>query len=143
MTKKYTVNLSELKKFSETLTAKIKVSDVILLCGDLGSGKTTLTRLLIKNICKINKINPPKIIPSPTYSILQSYSVNNLTINHYDFYRINDVKEIIELGFEESIKENISIIEWPKIVLQFLSGYNIIKIKLRILNSYTREIILE
>ena len=66
------------------------------------------------------KEKPPKIIPSPSFPILQSYDLNDFTIHHYDFYRINEIKEIFEVGFEENIKGNITFIEWPEVILPII-----------------------
>ena len=134
-------NLTQLEEFAQNLSYKINISNLILLKGELGSGKTTLSRYLIKHIYLLNKIEPPKIVPSPSFTILQSYYIKNFTIHHFDFFRIKDIKELIEIGFEECINGNIVIIEWPEIVMPMISKLNKIEIELLIVSKSTRKII--
>ena len=61
--------------------------------------------------------------------------------NHFDFFRIKDIKEITEIGFEECINGNIVIIEWPEIVMPMISKLNKIEIELSIVSNSTRKII--
>jgi len=136
------VNLLELEDFSCSFVNKISTSEIILMKGDLGSGKTTLIRFLIKNIFFSKKEKPPKIIPSPSFPILQSYDLNDFTIHHYDFYRINEIKEIFEVGFEENIKGNITFIEWPEVILPIISSYKFRTIELSILYNNKRKLII-
>lgn len=131
----------QLEEFAQNLSNKINISNLILLKGELGSGKTTLSRYLIKHIYLLNKIEPPKIVPSPSFTILQSYYIKNFMIHHFDFFRIKDIKEITEIGFEECINGNIVIIEWPEIVMPMISKLNKIEIELSIVSNSTRKII--
>ena len=83
--------------------------DVILLEGELGVGKS----VLIRGVAFAKGITEP--MPSPTFTIVNQYVSDNVTINHFDFYRINDPFELYEIGFEEYIYADgsISFIEWP------------------------------
>ena len=72
--------------------------------GDLGSGKTTFSRYLIRSLLS-NNINDD--IPSPTFTLLQIYEDQKRSIYHYDFYRLNKIDELIELNYSESIENNI------------------------------------
>tara|TARA_B100001123_G_C15120989_1_gene951348 strand:+ start:64 stop:495 length:432 start_codon:yes stop_codon:yes gene_type:complete len=137
---KNSLNLLEVEKFSKKFSKKIKLSNIILLMGDLGSGKTTIIRFLIKNIYLINNKTCPKIIPSPSFSILQTYNLKKFTINHYDFYRIYKIQEIYELGFLESLDNNITFIEWPEIIMPLISNYKYNIIKIKIVDNFTRKI---
>ena len=140
MIEKNSLNLLEVEKFSKKFSKKIKLSNIILLKGDLGSGKTTIIRFLIKNIHLINNKTCPKIIPSPSFSILQTYNLKKFTINHYDFYRIYKIQEIYELGFVESLDNNITFIEWPEIIMPLISNYKYNIIKIKIVDNFTRKI---
>ena len=140
MIEKNSLNLLEVEKFSKKFSKKIKLSNIILLKGDLGSGKTTIIRFLIKNIYLINNKTCPKIIPSPSFSILQTYNLKKFTINHYDFYRIYKIQEIYELGFLESLDNNITFIEWPEIIMPLISNYKYNIIKIKIVDNFTRKI---
>ena len=140
MIEKDSLNLLEVEKFSKKFSKKIKLSNIILLKGDLGSGKTTIIRFLIKNIHLINNKTYPKIIPSPSFSILQTYNLKKFTINHYDFYRIYKIQEFYELGFVESLDNNITFIEWPEIIMPLISNYKYNIIKIKIVDNFTRKI---
>ena len=138
MTEERIVDLLELEYFTCNFAKKITTSEVILIKGDLGSGKTTLIRSLIKNIFFLKKEKPPKIIPSPSFSILQSYDLKDFIIHHYDFYR---VKEIIEVSFEENIQGNITFIEWPEVILPIINSYRFRTIELTMLYNNKRKLI--
>ena len=82
---------------------------VLCLNGDLGAGKTTFTRHLIRNLQNNKFANE---IPSPTFTLLQIYDYKLGQIYHYDFYRLDKIEELFELNFSESLRNNICIIEW-------------------------------
>lgn len=140
MTFKKIFNLSELESFSKKYAKKISKSELILLRGDLGSGKTTLIRFIILKIFEINKLKPPKLIPSPSFPILQTYDLNKFCINHYDFYRLRSIREIIEIGFDENIEGNITFIEWPEIIFPLIKNYKYSTIELTVLNHKMRKL---
>ena len=103
-------NEEETKKIACKLANDIKdTKATICLNGDLGSGKTTFSRYLIRSLLS-NSINDD--IPSPTFTLLQIYEDQKRSIYHYDFYRLNKIDELIELNYSESIDNNICIIEW-------------------------------
>ena len=103
-------NEEETKKLASKLAQNIKNTNAtICLNGDLGSGKTTFSRYLIRSLLS-NSINDD--IPSPTFTLLQIYEDQKRSIYHYDFYRLNKIDELIELNYSESINNNICIIEW-------------------------------
>ena len=103
-------NEEETKKIASKLAKDINNTNAtICLNGDLGSGKTTFSRYLIRSLLS-NSINDD--IPSPTFTLLQIYEDQKRSIYHYDFYRLNKIDELIELNYSESINNNICIIEW-------------------------------
>ena len=103
-------NEEETKKIANKLAKDINNTNAtICLNGDLGSGKTTFSRYLIRSLLS-NNINDD--IPSPTFTLLQIYEDQKRSIYHYDFYRLNKIDELIELNYSESIENNICIIEW-------------------------------
>jgi len=136
---KHILDLVELEKFSNSFIGNLKKTDVVLFKGELGSGKTTFIRFLIKKLYLFYNLIPPEIIPSPTFNIMQSYKLKDFVIHHYDFYRIKNSKEFREINFDENIKGNISFIEWPEIILPFIKKYSSVTVELSIVDKNKRE----
>lgn len=89
---------------------------VIALKGDLGSGKTFLTKHIISNL-----LGSETHVTSPTFQLLQIYQSDSYEIYHYDLYRLKNRNEILELGIEDAMNgKNICIIEWPEIIFDIL-----------------------
>ena len=133
-------NLLELKSFATRLAFKTNVGDIFLLNGDLGVGKTTFARFFINSLYKKHQINKPEKIKSPSFPILINYPLLNYEINHYDLYRIKNEKELFEMGFFENLENNISIIEWPKIILNNLNLHSYFLINLEFINFNKRKV---
>ena len=116
---------SSTAKFARKFSKVLKVGDVVLLHGEIGAGKTTFIRYLINSLEKKNKVKLGEIT-SPTFSILNEYEIKNITIRHYDLFRIKDTNEIKNIGIYENIKDFITFIEWPdKIQKKIKKKYNL------------------
>ena len=114
--------LSELEKASNFVLKNVN-RDIILITGEVGTGKTTL----IKEYCKL--IGVEEIVNSPTYTLINEYQNKRGKIVHMDLYRVKDINEINELGLFEYFENNIVIIEWPEIILKMIDiKYSIINI---------------
>ena len=98
------------KKIAIKFASSIPRNCVICLNGDLGAGKTTFSRYFIQSLIKDNSISGE--IPSPTFSLLQTYKFQKILINHYDFYRLEKDEDLIELDYANSVSSGICIIEW-------------------------------
>jgi len=135
-------NLKKLGKFAEKLANYSTPNDIFLLKGELGSGKTTFSRLFITALHRQMKILPPTSIKSPTFPIMNSYDLKKYEIFHYDFYRIKNNYELTELGIFENFINNISIIEWPEILLEknILQNYYLIQFKIDKIDIHIIEI---
>ena len=108
-------SLDQLKRISLKIITKIQKEDCILLFGEIGVGKTTLTRALIKNLQNQNKVDETEVL-SPTFNIVYEYEIGEFKIMHYDLYRLKTERDIQQLGvFEQSIN-NIKVIEWADII---------------------------
>ena len=105
--------LSELEKASNFVLKNVN-HDIILITGEVGTGKTTL----IKEYCKL--IGVEEIVNSPTYTLINEYQNKRGKIVHMDLYRVKDINEINELGLFEYLENNIVIIEWPEIILKMI-----------------------
>jgi tRNA threonylcarbamoyl adenosine modification protein YjeE len=94
---------------------------VFCLSGELGSGKTTMARAIIRNAC-----NSVGEIPSPSFNLIQSYEVSvGFEIWHLDLYRLNSIEEAIMLGLEEALIEHCCIIEWPGLIEPIIPAHSI------------------
>ena len=114
--------LSELKKASNFVLKNVN-RDIILITGEVGTGKTTL----IKEYCKL--IGVEETVNSPTYTLINEYQNKRGKIVHMDLYRVKDINEINELGLFEYLENNIVIIEWPEIILKMIDiKYSMINI---------------
>tara|TARA_Y100000385_G_scaffold257147_1_gene284137 strand:- start:696 stop:1121 length:426 start_codon:yes stop_codon:yes gene_type:complete len=96
--------------------------NIILLNGDLGTGKTTFVKAYINHLG-----GDKDEVDSPTFSLLNTYSVNNQDIHHFDLYRIQSPQEIEDIGFMEYMdSENLCFVEWPEKISEFLPQNQII-----------------
>ena len=95
--------------FGEDIAAILKPGDVLALEGDLGAGKTTLARAVIRALAG----DPALEVPSPTFTLVQSYDAR-IPARHFDLYRLSDPGELLELGFDEAREEGVALVEWPE-----------------------------
>ena len=108
-------SLDQLNKISLKIITKINKEDCILLFGEIGVGKTTLTRALINNLQNQNKENETEVL-SPTFNIVYEYEVSGFKIMHYDLYRLKTEKDVEQLGIFDQSTNNIKVIEWAEII---------------------------
>lgn len=128
-------NLDEMGHFAKTLAKQLKVKDVILLNGDLGAGKTTLTQFIGKSLGIQRNIN------SPTFNIIKSYQGTDVKLHHMDCYRLEGTDE--DLGFDEYFEDNaVIIIEWSEFIAEFLPA-EYITIEIHAISEHERTITLE
>jgi len=114
--------LSELEKASNFVLKNVN-HDIILITGEVGTGKTTL----IKEYCKLIEVE--ETVNSPTYTLINEYQNKRGKILHMDLYRVKDINEINELGLFEYLENNIVIIEWPEIIIKMIDiKYSMINI---------------
>ncbi|MDX1601641.1 MAG: tRNA (adenosine(37)-N6)-threonylcarbamoyltransferase complex ATPase subunit type 1 TsaE [Salinimicrobium sediminis] len=106
--------LSEIEVVAHELLEKSK-SKTILFYGEMGAGKTTLIKALLKSL------GAEDIGSSPTFSLVNVYDTPNGTVNHFDFYRIKDESEAWDIGFEEYLDSGAwNFIEWPQKIENFI-----------------------
>lgn len=86
--------------------------DTILLRGPIGAGKTHFARALIQTLQALHR--PPEDVPSPTFTLVQTYQAGETEIWHADLYRLSGIGDILELGLEEAFATAICLVEWPE-----------------------------
>ena len=101
---------TETQNFAYNLASKLQKGDIIVLSGELGSGKTKFTEGFLKYF------NLEEEISSPTFTIVNEYKNNNINIYHFDVYRLEDIDEFYAIGGEEYFTSGICIIEWGEII---------------------------
>ena len=112
------INISEekdTKSVAEKFSKLIKQGDCILFSGNLGVGKTTFIKYIINSLQKANKQKISEVT-SPTFTVINEYQIKKILIKHYDLYRIKNKKELNNLGIQENLKDQITLVEWPEMV---------------------------
>ena len=100
-------NETDTKAFGLELGKTLKKGQIIALIGELGTGKTTLTKYIAQGL------GIKEMITSPTFTIVQEYRSGRIPLYHFDVYRINGIEEMYELGYEEYFfGVGVSVIEW-------------------------------
>ena len=104
-------NEEDTKKTGIEIGRRVKAGTVIALSGDLGTGKTALTKAVAEGL------GVKEVITSPTFNIVKQYETGRLPLYHFDVYRIGDVDEMYELGYEEFFfGSGVSIVEWADLI---------------------------
>lgn len=94
---------------ARALAPRLSVGDVLLISGPVGAGKTHFARCLITSLLPC-----PEDVPSPTYTLVQTYAGRKAEIWHADLYRLNDPGELLELGLGDAFTQAICLVEWPE-----------------------------
>ena len=98
----------ETADLAERISAQLRIGDTLLLQGEIGAGKSFFARALIQSLQ-----NHPEDVPSPTFTLVQTYTTNIGEVWHADLYRLNNPSEAEELGLAEAFSDAICLIEWP------------------------------
>ena len=112
------IDLSSEKKteeFASEFIKKLKPGNTVFLYGEMGVGKTTFVKYLI-NQFQIKKNLQTSEVTSPTFNLLNEYDVDDLSIKHYDLFRLKDKSELKNLDIFENNKSTITLIEWPQLI---------------------------
>ena len=108
-------SLEDTKNLANNISDVINAGDIIFIYGEIGVGKTTLTRFIINYLESKNGIKKSDVL-SPTFNIVYDYDVKSHHIMHYDLYRLKSGDEIKELGIFENSENSVKIIEWPELI---------------------------
>src|SRR5690606_39061797 len=100
-------------RLGEDLAMALRPGDVVALHGDLGMGKSTLARAIIRAVANDDGLE----VPSPTFTLVQSYPLR-IPLHHFDLYRLSEPEELEELGLTEALDEGVALVEWPERALE-------------------------
>lgn len=114
---------AEMQNYASSLAQRLNVGDTLLLEGPIGSGKTSFARAAIQELVGSNEH-----VPSPTYTLIQTYETDSGEIWHADLYRLGDSSELVELGLDDAIGKAIAMIEWPDRLPQELTPSDALRI---------------
>lgn len=100
----------ETKQLAMKIASKLNIGDVLVLTGDLGSGKTKFTEGILDYFGFLGEIS------SPTFTIVNEHTSDKINVYHFDVYRLEDSDEFLAIGGDEYFEKGISIIEWGEII---------------------------
>jgi len=133
MTKDINYSIEEIGKTSKIILSLNPSSKIFIFNGEMGSGKTTLIKAIIK------ELGYKGTVSSPTFSIINEY-LNGDKIYHFDFYRIKNKNELLDIGIDEYISSNNRcFIEWPNLITDMLPDKHI-ELNINIISSDVRKL---
>src|SRR5271170_4285250 len=103
-------------RFASDIGNALEPGDLVTLSGDLGAGKTTFARALIRTLAGDDAIE----VPSPSFTLIQTYELPRFTLVHADLYRLSGAAELAELGFDDLPEGTVVLLEWPDRAAGFL-----------------------
>lgn len=124
------------KRLADILAPLLVAGDVLLLDGDVGAGKTDLARKIIQN--RMLKFDALEDVPSPTFTLVQTYDLGGTEYIHADLYRLSHPDEVYELGLERGFETAVCLIEWPD-RLGSMAAKSALNIQISIIDELTRN----
>jgi tRNA threonylcarbamoyladenosine biosynthesis protein TsaE len=106
-------DLGDLAVFAAAVSAQTLPGHMIGLSGPLGVGKSEFARALITSRANAMGVEPPREVPSPTFTLVQPYQLGSEALSHFDLYRLNGPDDVLELGFDDALDGGPVLVEWP------------------------------
>lgn len=127
----------ETEEFAKKFSSVLKNGDTVLLFGEMGSGKTTFSKYLLK------ALGYGGVVTSPTFALVNVYD-SKIPVQHFDMYRLESIGEAVEAGIDEMLKDKkfLNIVEWPEKVIPLLPKKAII-LTIKAIDANTREFVVE
>lgn len=130
-------DLAATHRLARRLAPLLRPGDVVALAGDLGAGKSELARAVIRA-----RAGREIEVPSPTFTLVQPYSLPDLELLHADLYRLTDADELAELGLDEALERAALLVEWPERAARSLPAERL-TISLSMMGDSAREALIE
>lgn len=108
-------DLAAVDALAARIAAGLRRNNCVALKGELGAGKTTLARAILR------ALGVSEYVPSPTFTLVQTYETSRGTVSHFDLYRLESSRDLDELGFDDALEQGIVLVEWPERVQERLS----------------------
>lgn len=133
------VGLADLPAVATAIIELSQMHKLVAFYGQMGAGKTTL----IKQICK--QLGVMQEVSSPTFALVNEYETNNQQIvYHFDFYRIKNLEEVYDIGYEDYFySNNLCLMEWPENIEPLLQNEQVIKVHIKQTGDDSREVLME
>lgn len=127
-------------RLAQAIAPHLHAGSTLLLSGVVGAGKTHFARQLI--LSKLSEINAIEDVPSPTFTLVQTYDLGDTEIWHADLYRLSDGNEAYELGLEAAFDTDICLVEWPD-RLGDLAPENALSLNFELVTEDERTLVLQ
>lgn len=131
-------SLDDLAQVAQEVLASLNGRSVVAFCGGMGAGKTTLISAIME------QLGSSDTVTSPTFALVNQYSSGNGdTVYHFDFYRINRIEEVFDMGYEEYFYSgDLCLIEWPELVEDLLPEDAMV-VRIEVLSPTERKFAIE
>ncbi len=130
-------SLDGLREVAEAVIASLDDRNVVAFCGSMGAGKTTLISAIMEYLGSADTVT------SPTFALVNQYSTaGEDTVYHFDFYRINRIEEVFDMGYEEYFYSgDLCLIEWPELIEELLPD-NAMVVRIEVLSPTSRRFLI-
>jgi tRNA threonylcarbamoyladenosine biosynthesis protein TsaE len=127
-------DLAATAAYAARLAAGLRAGDAVLLAGELGAGKTALARAVLRALTGDAGLE----VPSPSYTLVQSYATPVGAVHHFDLWRLQGAAALVELGWDEA-REGVVLVEWPD-RLGELTPADALRLELKVLDADRRSV---